>query len=79
MVETAGASSAAPAEWQSFHRSFEFIQEDTCGVSGLTTEQTIVSDGREKVTEHGSGSVYFASLEQVVRTVTNAAIGESVA
>jgi hypothetical protein len=77
-VGIAGVASAAPGEWESFHRSFSFVERNTCDVPGLTTEQTITSDGRERLTEHAGGVGYFASLEQVVRTVTNVATGESV-
>ena len=46
---------------------------------GLTLEHAFVSDGRERVTAHGSdGLLYFAAHEEVVHTVTNVATGESV-
>jgi len=75
----AGAASAAPGEWETFHNEFSFVEEDGCGVPGLTLEHVFVSDGREKITAHGpDGLPYFAALETVTHTVTNVATGESV-
>ncbi|RYP89031.1 hypothetical protein EKO23_00965 [Nocardioides guangzhouensis] len=72
-------ASAAPGEWEAFHNEFSFVEEDSCGVPGLTLEQVFVVDGRSKVTVHGpDGMHYYAALEQVARTVTNVATGESV-
>jgi hypothetical protein len=78
-VGVAGAASAAPAEWQTFHREFTFVEEDGCGVLGLTLEHAFVSVGRERVTARGpDGLPYYAAHEEVSETVTNVATGESV-
>jgi hypothetical protein len=77
-VGLAGAALAEPGEWEPFHREFSFVEEDGCGVPGLTLEHVLVSDGRERFAAHGpDGLPYFAALETVTHTVTNAA-GESV-
>jgi hypothetical protein len=78
-VGVADASSAAPGGWETFHNEFSFVEEDACGVPGLTLEQVFVSDGRERVTAHGpDGLPYYAAHEEVARTVTNVATGEAV-
>jgi len=78
-VGVAGAAFAAPGEWETFHNEFSFVEEDGCGVPGLTLEHVFVSDGREKITAHGpDGLPYPAVLETVTHTVTNVATGESV-
>lgn len=75
----AGAASAAPGEWETFHNEFTVVEEDACGVPGLTLEQAFVSDGRERITVRGpDGLSFYAAHEEVVRTVTNVATGESV-
>ena len=61
-VGVAGAASAASGKWQTFHHEFSFVEEDGCGVLGLTLEHAFVSDGRERVTAHGpDGLPYFAA------------------
>jgi hypothetical protein len=78
-VGVAGAAFAAPGEWETFHNEFTFVEEDACGVPGLTLEQAFVSDGRERITVRGpDGLSYYAAHEEVARTVTNVATGESV-
>jgi hypothetical protein len=74
-VGVAGNASAAPGEWESFHHEFGLVEEDACGVSGLTLEQDFVSAGRERITAHPP---YYESFEEVTRTVTNVATGETV-
>jgi hypothetical protein len=74
-VGVADASSAAPGGWENFHHEFSVVEEDACGVPGLTLEQNFVSDGRERITAHPP---YYKSFEEVTRTVTNVATGESV-
>jgi hypothetical protein len=77
-VGFSSAALAAPGEWTSFHREFSFVEENGCGVPGLTLEHVFVSDGRERSTAHGpDGLPFFASIETVEHTVTNTA-GESV-
>jgi hypothetical protein len=78
-VEPSPTASAAPGEWETFHNEASFVEEDACGVSGFTLEQTLVSDGRERVTERGpDGLPYYEAHEQVARTATNVATGEPV-
>jgi hypothetical protein len=78
-VGVAGAASATPGDWEPFHNEFSAVEEDACGVSGLTLEHVLVSDGRERFTVHGpDGLSYHAQFEEVSHTVTNVATGESV-
>lgn len=78
-VGVAGAASAAPGEWETFHEEFSFVEEDGCGVSGLTLEHAFVGDGRERTAAHGPDGLPFSTVvAKVVHTVTNTTTGESV-
>jgi hypothetical protein len=78
-VGVAGTASAAPGEWENFHHEFNFVEEDACGVPGLTLEHALVSDGRERFTVHGRDAMsFYASHEQVTHSVVNVATHETV-
>ncbi len=78
-VGVAGAASATAGNWETVHVEFSFVEEDGCGVPGLTLEHAFVLDGRERVTAHGPDQLpFYTGLFKNSRTATNAATGESV-
>ncbi len=79
----AGPASATPSQWESYH--FEYggpdgLNEDFCGVPGLTLQQEGAVDGRERTTTHGPDglSYYYDHAIQYTDTWTNVETGESV-
>jgi hypothetical protein len=78
-VVVAGAASAAPSMWERFHFEDAQTHEDTCGVSGLTVDETVVGDGRFRTTTHGpDGLSYYVEFDDITDTFTNVATGETV-
>jgi hypothetical protein len=57
-VAVTGTASAATT-WQPFHGEFTEVQQDACGVSGLTLEVAIVVDGRERFSSHGPDTLPY--------------------
>jgi len=75
-----GAASAAPGMWEAFHDpGGTDIQEDFCGVAGLTVENSYVVDGRFRTSTRGAdGLSYYAQIAQSTDYWTNVATGEYV-
>jgi hypothetical protein len=60
-VILAAAANAGPAFHETFHDEQTEIEENFCGVPGLTVEFTTVMDGRIHMVPHGrDGLAYFA-------------------
>jgi hypothetical protein len=75
----AGAASAASSKWTPYHHEFSFVEEDACGVPGLTLQNAFDSQGRERYVPHGRDRLpFYSNIGKVVRTVTNTTTGESV-
>jgi hypothetical protein len=74
-VAVTGAASAATT-WQPFQGEFTEVQQDACGVPGLTLETTTVVDGRERFSSHGPDTLpYYQSFVDETNTITNVATG----
>lgn len=78
-VILAAAASAGQAFHDTFHEEETEIEENFCGVPGLTVEFTTVADGRIHVVPHGrDGLAYFAFHVRVTEVVTNLANDKTV-
>ncbi|MBA2535208.1 MAG: hypothetical protein H0V21_09365 [Rubrobacter sp.] len=82
-VGVVAPASAAPSEWHPYH--FEYggadgLNEDFCGVTGLTVQQEGVVDGRERYVAHGSDGLpyYYDHATAYTDTWTNVATGDFV-
>lgn len=78
-----GPASAAPSQWESYH--FEYggadgLNEDFCGVPGLTVQQEGAVDGRFRTTKRGPDGLSYSydHATEYTDTWTNVATGESV-
>lgn len=75
-VGLAGAASAAPIKWETLHDEFTEVQQDACGVPGLTLETALVLDTRQRFSSHGPDTLpYYQSFVEENNTITNVATG----
>jgi YD repeat-containing protein len=73
------AASATPAHWEDIHEEYgPEVYEDFCDVAGFTVEQSVVLDGRVRITTQGpDGLSYYSEHIVYTDTWTNVATGES--
>jgi hypothetical protein len=73
---TVTGTAAAASSWQPIHGEFTEVQQDACGVPGLTLEIAVVVDGRERFSSHGADTLpYYQSFVVETNTITNVATG----
>jgi hypothetical protein len=77
-VSMAATASAKVIFDETFHDEETELVEDFCGISGLTVEFAIVTDGRVKAVAHGrDGLAYFNAHIEETSTATNVENGNS--
>ena len=78
-VILAAAANAGQAFHETFHEETTQIEENFCGVAGLTVDSTIVTDGRIHIVPHGpDGLAYFSFHIRGTEVVRNLANDETV-